>query len=151
MADNKRLILAYGEKYTEPVYKKGSGREPELPRTYDEARSLVKQQLSLALQEVATILPSRRIPDEMFLCLRIHPDFIPKSYEPQSIFTEVRQIEKVGSRNWYVNPKEVAQTRRVASQLAKQQDETVGRIIFVRGDETGFKSFLDRLDASDRV
>ena len=60
---NKRLILANGEKYQEAVKKGSSGGPKELPRSFEEARVLVKNELTRAI-DVVHNLPSTRCIDQ---------------------------------------------------------------------------------------
>lgn len=82
----RRLILANGEKYVSDEKKPLQGRPPEMPRPYGQARDLVKREVSSALQKVADLPSSKRRKNETILCLRLHPDMMAKSYDPNSLF-----------------------------------------------------------------
>lgn len=147
---NKRLILANGEKYQEPVRKATGGAPKEMPRSYDEARALVKTELSRALQAVHALPRNKRLPDETVLCLRLHPDMLAKSYEPKGIFTTVRELENVGSRSYRVSPEKVAQTKAIKKRLENKIHEVTGRIVFVRSNDQGFRRLMAALDIPER-
>lgn len=147
---NKRLILANGEKYYERVRKASGGAPKEMPRSYDEARTLVKGELARAIEVVHSLPTTKRLGDEAVLCLRLHPDMVAKSYEPKGIFAKVRDLENVGSRSYWVSPEKVAQTKRIKKELEAKIKEITGRLVFVRSNDQGFKRLLAALDLSER-
>jgi hypothetical protein len=147
----RRLILANGEKLVGVIEKPGHGGPPELPRSFDEARDLVVKQLSTALTQSAALPQTKRYPEDIVLCLRLHPDMLAKSYDPESVFAEVPELRNVGSRNWRVSTGKVAQTNRIKKQRAKGLGQTVGRLLFVEGVDSGFRRLLHILDLSPRV
>jgi hypothetical protein len=142
----RRLILANGERYVAPVEKRSGFGPTEMPRNYEEARNLVKREVSTALAKFAALPTRKRFKDETVLCLRMHPDMIAKSYDPQGIFGRVRDLENVGSRNYRLPTADVAQTRRIKKQLAQHVREITGRIVFVRSNDAGFRRLLRVLD-----
>jgi hypothetical protein len=151
-SDDRRLILSNGEKLVDKTEKAGHGRPAPLPRTYDEARDRVVEQMRDTLRNAGGLKPGRRYKDELFLCLRLHPDMLAKSYEPEALFFEVPDLKKVGSRNWRPKLGEVAQTERVKKQRASDHDTVgLGRLIFVQGNEEGYDRFLKKLDISSRL
>ena len=148
MPDTKRrLILANGEKYVTSETRKPRGGAPEMPRTYDAARAVVKKEVSTALQKFASLPARKRRSDEAILCLRLHPDMLAKTYDPKGIFSVVRDLDNVGSRNYKVGAKDVAQTKRIKKQLEKQIEELTGRLVFVRSTDAGFRRLLRTLDS----
>lgn len=145
----RRLILANGEKYVAPI-EKHRGRGPtEMPRSYGEARDLVKREVGTALAQIAALPARKRFTDEAVLCLRLHPDMIAKSYDPQGIFGLVRDLENVGSRNYRLPAREVAATRRIKKQIEQHIHEVTGRMVFVRSNDAGFRRLLRMLDQSE--
>src|SRR5438045_543509 len=138
----KRLILANGEKYVTHQVKKGHGRTPEMPRTYAEARDVVKREIWTALEQVAALPKGKKMEGEVVLCLRLHPDMMAKSYDPSGIFETVRDLENVGSRNYRVATSAVAQTQRIRKQLQQRIQEATGRLVFVRSNDAGFRRLL---------
>ncbi len=147
---NKRLILANGEKYAESIKKNGGGGPKEMPRSYDEARTLVKSDLSRAIETIRRLPKAKRLGDESVLCLRLHPDMVAKTYDPKGIFGKVRDLENVGSRSYRVSPEKVAQTKRIRKQLEAKIQETTGRIVFVRSNDQGFMRLIAALDSPER-
>ena len=145
----KRLILGNGEKYVQDESKPLPGRPPELPRSYSEARDLVKREVAAALQTVAALPREKRRRNEAVLCLRLHPDMMAKSYDPKGLFTLVGELENVGSRNYRVGTDTVAQTSRIRKQLENRVREVTGRIVFVRSTDAGFRRLLRALDAPE--
>ena len=145
----RRLILANGERYVAPVEKRSGFGLTEMPRSYGEARDLVKREVSTALAKFAALSPRKRFKDEAVLCLRLHPDMIAKSYDPQGIFGLVRDLENVGSRNFRLPTAEVAQTKRMKKQLEQHIREVTGRMVFVRSNDAGFRRLLNVLDQSE--
>ncbi len=152
MAENpRRLILSNGESYVSPIKKKPQGRPAKLPRSYDEARALVKTQVTNALEVVRELPPSKKLKNEITLCLRLHPDMTAKSYTPDEIFARVPDLRSIGSRNYDVNLKEVARTERIEKKLKNKEGQSSARLLFVRGEEAGFKRFLRVLDESEKT
>ncbi len=145
----RRLILANGEKYVAPVEKRSGFGPTEMPRSYGGARDLVKREVGTALAKFAALPPRKRFKDEAVLCLRLHPDMIAKSYDPQGIFGLVRDLENVGSRNYRLPTAEVAPTKRVKKQLEQHIRDVTGRMIFVRSNDAGFRRLLNVLEQSE--
>lgn len=145
----RRLILANGEKYVAPVEKRSGFGPTEMPRSYGGARDLVKREVGTALAKFAALPPRKRFKDEAVLCLRLHPDMIAKSYDPQGIFGLVRDLENVGSRNYRLPTAEVAPTKRVKKQLEQHIRDVTGRMIFVRSNDAGFRRLLNALNQSE--
>jgi hypothetical protein len=148
MPDNlpKRLILGNGEQYVTPADKKSRGRASEMPRSYAEARELVRAQVQNALRVVRELPKEKRLRDEAVLSLRLHPDVMAKSYDPKGIFAEVRDLENVGSRTYRVSAGDVARTKRIKRQLEEHVEIVTGRVVFVRSNEQGFRRLIQALD-----
>lgn len=121
-----------------------------MERAYDQARVLVKREISSALQKVADLPHSKRRKDETVLCLRLHPDMMAKSYDPKALFAYIRELENVGSRNYKIATERVAKTTRIKKHLEKHILEVTGRLVFVRSSDAGFRRLLHALDASER-
>ena len=146
----KRLILANGESYTSQITVRRPGGPPDYPRSYDEARIHVKGEISKALDKFEALPAKKRFKDETVLCLRLHPDMTAKSYDPNVIFSLVPDLGNVGSRSYTLPTREVAQTNRIKKQLEKHVQNVTGRIVFVRGNDAGFRRLLSVLDRSER-
>ncbi len=147
MADGqRRLILGNGEHYVTDAAKPVSGRTPDPPRSYDDARDLVKAGVTAALANFESLPATKRLADEAVFCLRLHPDAMAKSYDPIAIFSEVPELRNVGSRHYQAPADSVAQTKRVEKLRGKDQDEVKGRLVFVQGPPEGFTRLLRHLD-----
>lgn len=144
----RRPILANGERYVTSETKPSRGGPLEMPRTYEEARIVVKKEVATALEKFASLPPKKRRSDEAILCLRLHPDMVAKTYDPEGIFSMVRDLENVGSRSYKVASKDVAQTERIKKQLEKETEEVTGRLVFVRSSDAGFHRLIRALDIS---
>jgi len=145
----RRLILANGEQYAEPVSKPPSSRPTEPPRSYDEARTLVRNGLTSAIHDLRELPQQKRLPDEAVFCLRLHPDATAKSYDPIALFEEVPELDNVGSRNYRVSTDKVAKTKRIEKKADEGAQEVDGRLIFVRSSPTGYRRLIDRLDSPE--
>jgi subtilisin family serine protease len=143
---NRRLILGNGEQYIQDVKKPVSGRSPDPPRTYDEARELVKAGVTAALADFAALPETKKFSDEAVFCLRLHPDAMAKSYDPAAIFSEVPELRNVGSRHYQAPAETVAQTKRIEKLRDEDKTEVKGRLVFVQGPPEGFERLLRHLD-----
>ncbi len=147
MADSqRRLILGNGEQYIQSIKKPIFGRSPEPPRTYDEARTLVKKGVGIALSEFGSLSAKKKMPEEAVFCLRLHPDSTAKSYAPVTLFQEVPALRNVGSRSYRTSADQVAQTERIEKKRAKNIEDVSARLVFVQSTPQGFEGFLRQLD-----
>lgn len=146
----KRLILGNGEQYVRPQQKKSHGRASPMPRSYAQARDRVLDDVQRALQDVRELPTEKRFPDEVVLCLRLHPDMTAKSYDPHGIFTAVPHLDNVGSRSYRIATQRVAQTKRIKRLLEARIEDVTGRMVFVRSTDEGFRKFIEALDRSPR-
>ena len=151
MADSQRRpILGNGEEYSRAVKKRPLGRGAEPPRTYEEARELVKVGVRHALASFETLPTEKKLVNEAVFCLRLHPDATAKSYDPVHIFEDVPDVRKVGSRRYRENPDRVAKTERIQKHQAKKTTEVEGRLVFVQSSPAGFQRLLRQLDRTER-
>jgi hypothetical protein len=146
MANERRLILGNGEKYKLNIEKPRHGGPKEYPYGFDEAKSRVQNQVNTALQKVASLSSKKRFGREAVLCIRLHPDFLAKSYDPIALFAKVPGLEKVGSRSYSIDPKEVAKTKAIQKQIAKEDSTVGGRLVFVKGTDQIYERMLRTLD-----
>lgn len=145
----RRLILSNGELYVQPVTKPLSGRSPEPPRTYEEARVRVQQGVRDALASFDALPPQLKFPEEAVFCLRLHPDAVAKSYDPETLFEDVPELRKVGSRAYRERADHVAQTKRIQKQRISDETQVEGRLVFVQSSPAGFQRLLQQLDRSE--
>lgn len=147
MADGqRRLILGNGEQYIRPISKRMSNRPTEPPRSYGDARDIVKRGLTTALNSFEALPAQKKLLEEPVFCLRLHPDVTAKTYSPTAIFEEVPDVRPIGSRNYRTAINEVAPTRRIEKQKALEAADVSGRLIFVQSSPEGFDRFLRHLD-----
>ena len=148
---NRPIILANGEAFAQEVTKKVGGRTPELPRPYEEARSLVKEEIARSLETFAALPARKRFDDELTLCIRLHPDATAKSYHPRHIIESVPNLRNVGSRSYQSAISEVAQTERVRKKIKQDESltEIMGRLVFVRGNPQAFRQLQKILDGAE--
>ncbi len=147
----RRPVLANGEQYISPVKLSSRFHNPELPRDYADARDHVKTEIDNALRNFSSLPHQKRFSDELVLCLRLHPDFIAKSYDPQAIFSVAPDLGNIGSRSYRVAPTAVAQTERIKACVHKMTPEITGRMVFVRGPHDGFRRLISVLDSSEHT
>ena len=144
-----RFILANGERFVTDIKKKASGGPPDYPRSYEEARLHLKSQIGASLDALASLPSKKRTPGEAVLCLRMHPDMIAKSYDPQVIFQQITGLEKVGSRSYPQPVDQVAKTKKTQRAIEKEQTALPGRLVFVSGSERGFQELVRKLDRAE--
>lgn len=150
MADTrKRLILGNGEQYIEPIQKQLTGRTPEPPRSYGEARDRIKSGVGNALKSFEALPEEKKIPNEAVFCMRLHPDVTAKSYDPAIIFDEIPELRSVGSRTYHTPIMEIAQTTRIEKQLEKDITDVDARLVFVQSTPSGFYRFIQQLDRAE--
>jgi hypothetical protein len=128
------------------VTKAPHGRSPEPPRTYDQARAVVRAGLAEALRAFETLPVAKRVPDEAVFCLRLHPDATAKTYDPSAMFDDAPQLRKIGSRNYHAATGSVAVTKRTEKLAGDRIDQIEGRLVFVRSSLAGYRQFLTQLD-----
>lgn len=144
----RRLILGNGEQYVQPVTKVTPGRATEPPRTYGEARDLVRKGVVDSLAAFDALPPQLKFPEEAVFCLRLHPDATAKSYDPEALFEDVPEVRKVGSRVYRERADKVAQTKRVEKQRVSDDVQVEGRLVFVQSSPSGFNRLIQQLDRS---
>ncbi|WP_141903878.1 S8 family peptidase [Lysinibacillus sp. Y5S-8] len=99
MSDNlRRPILGRGENLVEPINKNSAGGPKEFPRSYEEAKKLVKEELVKVKKDIDSI-PFEKKMDEVVIAVRLNEKFLAKSYTPNSFFGAL-DVENVGSRKW---------------------------------------------------
>ncbi|MEM9420005.1 MAG: S8 family peptidase [Planctomycetota bacterium] len=150
MADRqRRLILGNGEQYIQPMKKKFGGGSSTPPRPYADARDRIKADIASTLNRYAELPKEKCVPGEAVFCLRMHPDASAKSYSPSSIFSEVPELNDIGSRMYRTNLSEVALTKRVTTKIENEEVEANARLVFVQSSEEGFQRFAKMLDRKE--
>ncbi|QTD42785.1 S8 family peptidase [Sporosarcina sp. Te-1] len=95
---SRRPILGRGENLVEPITKNSVGGPKEYPRTYEEAKKLVREELVKVKKDIESI-PLEKKMDEVVIAVRLNEKFLAKSYTPNSFFHALN-VENVGSRKW---------------------------------------------------
>lgn len=98
---SRRPILGRGENLVEPITKNTSGGPKAFPRTYEEAKKLVKEELVKVKEDIERI-PDEKKMDDVVIAVRLNEKFLAKSYTPNSFFGALN-VENVGSRKWITN------------------------------------------------
>lgn len=142
----RRLILANGEKYVDAVEKPVAGRTPEPPRTFDEAREVLKTGVTGALNRFRAIPQEKKLFEEAVFCMRMHPDATAKSYDPTEVFSAVPELRSIGSRLYRAPATEVAQSKRIQKLVDNEVAEVTARLVFVQSSPEGFERLLQQLD-----
>lgn len=136
MNNNRKPILYKGEIYSQPVTKNSGGGSVKYPITFEEAKNRIQSDIT-RVQDVIRELPKNTIlPNEVVVCMRMHPSFSAKSYYPDSLFdgkSERFGLQEVGSRI-YNNENEA-------------EPEEKGKLFFVRGTESALNQFSKYLDS----
>ncbi|MDR1441878.1 MAG: hypothetical protein LBJ02_05760 [Bifidobacteriaceae bacterium] len=100
---DKRFLLGYGERLTDPVAAPGGGGGPEEPYTLGESFGRLSPMLAGAAQALDA-LPSLACPlDHTVIEVTLHPQWVAKSYHPQQLIRQWR-LRQVGSRPVSVRP-----------------------------------------------
>ncbi len=140
--DNKEtyLILGNGEEYIEPVQKSGGPPTKEYRFTYEQTRLKLKDNIRVIRESAQRISPDYRM-NELVLCLRILPEFMAKSYYPQTI-TTLRGLKDIGSRSWNTTS---------SNKEGTDVLPTTSKLIFLRVGDEGLNRMEERLDAGQSM
>jgi hypothetical protein len=126
-----RPILVNGEHYIEAASKKGGFGDTAFPRSYEEGRDLLIQQVN-ALESQVSSLPAEKKLSEFVFCVRLHEKFIAKSYTPDT-FLEDTGLKPIGSRKWY----------------PERAEPTSSKLIFVRAESSNFSRIRSALQVAE--
>ena len=93
----KHPIIANGQYYIEPLFKRNGGGLPTFPHEYGEAKVRL-------CSDISRIQDSIRDSEEVFLdekivCIRLEPKYEAKSYTPSSLVAE-SGMKLVGGRKY---------------------------------------------------
>lgn len=131
----KHPIIANGELYAEPVDRPVSGGPKDMPRSYDEAKKRIINNLDSLSNRIED--SDEIFLEEVIVCLRLEPSFEAKSYVPDSVIRAMsnEDIAIVGGRKYTI---------------ASKDEETSAKLYFVRTTDTGIQRLKSTLNNGDR-
>ncbi|MDX6451834.1 MAG: hypothetical protein QOH16_1883 [Gaiellaceae bacterium] len=139
MADGPRFFLGYGERLTARVAPPGGGGGPEPAYSFGEAVERLRPMVTNAVQQLYE-LPDLACPrDEAVGVVTLHPQWVAKSYHPQSLLDEYA-LRQVGSRPVAVRPERW--TRQA------EPDDTATSELYVAGTREAFGRWASDLRES---
>jgi hypothetical protein len=131
----RNFLLGYGENLTDRVRMPGRPVEKRLPYSVREAIHRLQPMVVAASTELDA-LPGAACPDDRAVALlRLHPEFLAKSYFPEHLLNEVG-VEAVGSRPSRVKP---------GKSSRGEPAEKVTTDVFVAGPRERFRSWAGDL------
>lgn len=140
MPDRINFLLGHGERLTERISAPATNPEKSQPYSFEEARDRLAPMLR-ASNAVLRNLPSLACPnDETVAILRIHPEFIAKSYFPSRLLRDVG-LEAIGSRPTRATP--AKWTRKVEPEAVETTD------LFVAASRATFERWSQNLPEWD--
>jgi len=119
-------ILGYGERLIHPITRSSGGEGPQFPRTYEQARQLVKQQINVLKSNIRDI-PAKKRMREVVATVRLNSKFLAKSYIPNSFFRE-SNMENIGSRRWVYFTKDSGEIQYSKLHFIKVTDEKLNHL-----------------------
>src|SRR5690554_3909464 len=138
----RRPILYRGEAYAKPITKSSSGGGKKMRFTYEEARESFLRDISEAKEGIRNLPARLRMPNEIILSLRLHPEFSAKSYYPSTLFdgnSKKFGLVEIGSRVWR---REVPEVSLPDSREAKLE---TSKLYFVRATKESLDSIENQL------
>ncbi|MCY4258683.1 MAG: hypothetical protein OXC91_00275 [Rhodobacteraceae bacterium] len=128
----QNFLLGKGERLTAGIVVRRGGAPKEAPYPIEEARGRLAPMLAGAVAMIDT-LPDAACPrDEAVISLTLHPEYIAKSYFPDSLLQDVG-IEVVGSR-----PREITPEKRSRQ---RKPEKTITTELFARGKRSSIRSW----------
>ena len=130
----KHPIIANGQYYIEPLFKKNGNGHKTLPHEYEEA----KERLCSDIEKIQESIHenSEVFLDEKVVCIRLEPKFEAKSYVPDSLVAG-SGMKMIGGRKYTSNPAE----------------NTKGKLYFVRTNDQELSELKSKFktDRKDHV
>lgn len=127
---DRNFLLGYGERLTEQITPGGREMTKRLPYDFGEAVARLTPMIEATARSLE-LLPAQACPrDEAVAIVRLHPEFVAKSYYPERLLRELG-LETVGSRPSAVQPQKW--TRKSAPEVAPTTD------LFVAGPRRSFQ------------
>lgn len=132
--DSYLPILGNGELLINSVTKKFGGGETEFPRTYEESKRNIVNQIKTLKEKFQSIPDDKRM-EEIVLTLRVNKKFLAKSYTPDTFFRNTG-LENIGSRRWiYESPTD-------------SEKKEYSKLHFIKTDEVGLSKLVDVLESN---
>ncbi|MER2030969.1 MAG: S8 family peptidase [Solibacillus sp.] len=125
-------ILGNGELLISPVKKKFGGGEKPFPRTYEESKKNIINQVKTIKTRIQSMPENKRM-DEIVLTVRLNEGFLAKSYCPDTFFRHTT-LENIGSRRWMYN----------SDTLGKKE---YSKLHFIKTNENGLTKLVDILES----
>src|SRR5438552_10822377 len=136
MPDAINFLLGHGERLTEKIPAPATNPEKSQPYSFEEARGRLVPML-IASNAAMKILPPLACPnDEAVAILRMHPEFIAKTYFPNRLLREAG-LEAIGSRPTRARP--TKWSRRGVPEIVETTD------LFVAAPRSNFQRWSDSL------
>lgn len=130
-------IIGKGELYVEPTKKKGPKMEKNYPRTYNEAKLKLLNDVNM-LQSDINRLPERYKLEQQVICVRMAEGFVAKSFYPKAIGA-INDIKNVGARRYNLDEKK-GSTDTIENHTSK--------MYFMRTNENGLKNLINELESN---
>lgn len=144
----RRPIMGNGEALTTAVDRKYGGGASTPPKPYERARQDALSYAARIKEEFSAIPENMRHEDELFYCLRIHPEALAKSFDFSS-FIRASGMARIGTRAWKIAPSDVTQTERLRNKVAKGANEFTAKTIFVRSHISALDRVMMLLDEAE--
>ena len=111
---DRRPILGKGEYLVDSVRKKINTGPKKYPRTYEEGKELIINNLNNLKKEIPEIPKEKRM-NEVIIGIKLSEGFLAKSYEPNSLFRQF-EFKPVGTKYWETENKKKAKMNYVKIQ-----------------------------------
>jgi hypothetical protein len=148
MSKPNRFILANGEQFIDSVKTGHGGGPTQFPRSYEEARDLVKTSLTGTIANLREMKPELKLKDEQIVSVRMNPAFTAKSYDLQQLVHTRTNLTPIGSRPFKKNIAELPDKQ--AKKLLKNDvDVSPSKLVFLRGQIEAFEKLNRQLDQAE--
>lgn len=134
---DRRPILGKGEYLVDSVRKKINTGPKKYPRTYEEGKELIINNLNNLKNEIPEIPKEKRM-NEVIIGIKLSEGFLAKSYEPNSLFRQF-EFKSVGTKYWETENK----TKAKMNYVKIQPDLIDENINILLSDTNKTKSFKE--------
>lgn len=94
----RKPILGKGEYLVDSISKKSPSGPKAYPRTYEEGKQLVLENLE-NLNNIIPSIPTSKRMDKVVIGVKLSEGFLAKSFEPNTLFREFN-FEPIGTKYW---------------------------------------------------